>query len=145
MSVLEQANTLARHLVLQKYEGYADGGGGLTFIFSGDSMWDKTPIVLTGRVEAVGLLLKELVAAQEKSASDEEDFEVGADASRERECWTLLLEARAAYLEWVSAIREQEQELSGADVSEDAAVRNTAANATVAMEQILTFQVKVLS
>lgn len=129
--------------MLQKYEGSNDGGAGLTLIFSGDSMWDKTPIVLTGRVEAVGLLLKELVAAQE-SAADEEEFEADADVSRERECWTLLLEARAAYLEWVSAIREQEQELSGADVSEDAAVRDAAAKATVAMEQILTFQVKVL-
>lgn len=39
---------------------------------------------------------------------------VAADAVREQECWLLLVQARKAYMEWVSTRRAREQGEAGA-------------------------------
>lgn len=80
----------------------------------------------------------------------EEDGAALDHAAREHKCWVLLVEARAAYLEWSSARRAREQgqqqgrlpagvlELRGV---EGRGVRGAALKAVEALERILTFQV----
>eukprot|EP00752_Nemacystus_decipiens_P004160 g3806.t1 len=146
-----QANALARHLVLQKYHQSVIGGpsavgrAGRSWAGPlGDGDGDgaisddlETPVVLSARVEAVKILL-------EMSWRGEDDVVmVGDDDDRERECWMLLLEAREAYVEWVTACRAREGggavEGEGGEDDEEA-VRAAAERAVEALEGVLTFE-----
>eukprot|EP00903_Cladosiphon_okamuranus_P012066 g11327.t1 len=145
-----QANALARHLVLQKYQQSviggqsAAGGGGRSWSWAAtlgdDANSDdvETPVVLSARVEAVKILL-EAVSPQ----GEEDMVVVSDDDDRERECWMLLLEARETYVEWVAACRAREGggvgEGEGEGEDEDA-VRKAAERAMEAFEGILTFE-----
>lgn len=143
-----QANALARHLVLQKYQqsvigGQAVGRNGRSWAapLGDDANSDdlETPVVLSARLEAVKILLE---AAS--SRGDEDVVVVGDDDDRERECWMLLLEAREAYAEWVAACRAREGGGVGegeGDEDDEKAVRSAAERAMEALEGVLTFEV----
>ncbi|CAN0140320.1 unnamed protein product [Scytosiphon promiscuus] len=160
----EQANALARHLLLQTYQqsvlgggqGGAARGGGVPWAVSPgtDANYDddlETPVVLSARVEAVQILLKALESAVESREGEGKDgvpggeskavadVEVGEDTGRELECWGLLLEAREAYLEWVDACRALEDSgggggVSGGDEEKDEAAEAVSNAADGAME-----------
>lgn len=143
----KQANTLARHLVLQKYQQSVIVGGGLPWATppGGDANYDEleTPVVLSARLEAVKILLDAVSSREGGGGGDsgERAVVVGDADDRERECWLLLLEAREAYVEWTAVCRARERGGRGEGDEDEEAVQNAAEIAMEAMEGVLTFEV----
>lgn len=147
----KQANALARHLLLQKYQQSVIGGQ--STVGRGARSWAvplgddansddlETPVVLSARVEAVKILLE---AVSSRGERDEDVVLVGDDDDRERECWILLLKARTAYVKWAAACRAREgggvAEGEGGEDDEEV-VRNAAEQAVEALGRILKFEV----
>ena len=151
--------------MLQKYQQSVIGGqraggrGGLPWGApagaADDAGYDEceTPVILSARLEAVGILLKK-VSARARGGLDEGAVLVGDDDDRERECWALLLGARDAYVTWAAVGRdeemkqrrrqqqqqqeeeEEEEEGGGAD-----GLLGAAGAAMEAFEGVLTFEV----
>ncbi|CAM9210540.1 unnamed protein product [Ectocarpus sp. 12 AP-2014] len=157
-AVVQQANALARHLVLQTYQQSVIGGGSgvrggglLSWAAAGggdeaDHDESETPTVLSARLEAVQKLLESVASssplqegrdARRDGAVVVAGAAVNGDAGRERECWAFLLGAREAYLAWAEACRG-EGGMAGA--GEENAVRDAAGRAMAAFDEVLTYE-----
>lgn len=176
LSFCKQANALARHLLLQTYSlpsvlgsnASSEPWTAVSPAIATDEEFEEevtTPVILSARVEGIQLLFDSVsggkvfdkITAGQGDEQREETREIDVDrgCSSERQCWELVVEARAAYLKWSSACvalkqeREEESRRVGGNESEmyavqageDLRVVEAADVAMDAMERILTFQV----